>query len=61
MGRGHSLTEYAVPILPSRNLRETLEFTSASDSRTAARRPKSDYMILGRGGTVRPAAAWKPR
>jgi catechol 2,3-dioxygenase-like lactoylglutathione lyase family enzyme len=51
MGRGHPLTEYAVPILPSRNLRETLEFYERLGFENRGTPPEEwDYMILGRGG-----------
>jgi catechol 2,3-dioxygenase-like lactoylglutathione lyase family enzyme len=51
MGRGNTLTEYAVPILPSRNLRETLEFYERLGFENRGAPPEEwDYMILGRGG-----------
>jgi hypothetical protein len=43
-----SLTEYAVPILPSRNLRETLEFYERLGFENRGMPPEEwDYMILG--------------
>lgn len=45
------MTEYAVPILPSRNLRETLEFYERLGFENRGTPPEEwDYMILGRGG-----------
>jgi hypothetical protein len=44
LGRGFTLSEYAVPILPSRNLRETLEF----------------YERLGSGNLVRVGSQQRP-
>ena len=45
------MTEYAVPILPSRNLRETLAFYERLGFENRGAPPeKWDYMILGRGG-----------
>jgi hypothetical protein len=52
MGRGLTqMTEYAVPILPSRNLRETLAFYERLGFENRGAPPEEwDYMILGRGG-----------
>jgi catechol 2,3-dioxygenase-like lactoylglutathione lyase family enzyme len=51
MGRGLTLTEYAVPILPSRNLRETLAFYERLGFENRGTPPEEwDYLILGRGG-----------
>jgi catechol 2,3-dioxygenase-like lactoylglutathione lyase family enzyme len=51
MGWRLALTEYAVPILPSRNLRETLEFYERLGFENRGTPPEEwDYMILGRGG-----------
>jgi len=45
------MTEYAVPILPSRNLRETLAFCERLGFENRGAPPEEwDYMILGRGG-----------
>jgi hypothetical protein len=51
MGRGSTVSEYAVPILPSRNLRETLAFYERLGFENRGTPPEEwDYMILGRGG-----------
>jgi catechol 2,3-dioxygenase-like lactoylglutathione lyase family enzyme len=51
MGRGSTVSEYAVPILPSRNLRETLAFYERLGFENRSTPPEEwDYMILGRGG-----------
>jgi hypothetical protein len=45
------VAEYAVPILPSRNLRETLEFYERLGFENRGAPPEEwDYLIVGRGG-----------
>jgi len=45
------MTDYAVPILPSRNLRETLEFYERLGFENRGAPPEEwDYLIIGRGG-----------
>ena len=44
------MTDYAVPILPSRNLRETLEFYERLGFENRGAPPEEwDYLIVGRG------------
>jgi catechol 2,3-dioxygenase-like lactoylglutathione lyase family enzyme len=45
------MAEYAVPILPGRNLRETLQFYERLGFENRGAEPEEwDYLILGRGG-----------
>jgi len=45
--------EHAVPILPSRNLRETLQFYERLGFENRGAEPEAwDYLIVGRGGIV---------